>query len=512
MLTNSQNLKSVCQSSNILNNFGLLKPILSLFIFKRHMKKISTLLCFCFISLFSFAQDGFNIKVKIDGFERDSVFLGYHYGDKQFLRDTAIRGEKDWFEFKGDKALDGGMYLIVMPPDNKFFEVLVDKGNQNFSIHTDFLEPNKVKKIEGSVDNKLFYDYLNFIGSMRPKAEGINKEKEAAAGNDAKLEKLQKKMEGLNQQVQDRQAEILKMYPNSLVTGVIKANKQPEFPKFEGTDEEINVAKWRWYLEHYFDNIDLKDDRLVRTSFLFQKIQYYMEKLTVQHPDSLIKSIDFMLERMEPEGDNFKYYLVHFLNKYAKSKLVGMDAVYVHLVKKYYKTGLASWTPDSTLQKIVKNADELDPILIGKPAPDIQLQYKSGEKVRLYEIESPYTILYIWDPECGHCKKAAPHMVEFYEKFKDKGVKVLSICTKFTDEVPSCWESVEEKEFTDFMNVVDPYHRSKYKIKYNIKSTPQTFILDKDKKIIMKKIGAEQMIEVMDQIILDDQKKMDEGK
>lgn len=475
------------------------------------MKKLSILLSFCFISLFGFAQDGFEIKVKIDGFEKDSLFLGYHYGDKQFLRDTAAKDEKGWFTFKGEEALPGGMYLVVMPPDNKFFELLVDENNQKFEVHTEFLEPNKVKSIKGSTDNKMFYEYLNFIGSMRPKAEAINARRTEAGEDQKILDQLEKEMQGLNESVEKRQKEILEKHPKSLVSAIIRANLAPNIPTYEGTEQEINLKKWMWMLEHYFDNFDLTDDRLVRTSFLHQKVKYYMEKLTVQQPDSIAKSIDHILEKSGKSGDVYQYYLVHFLNQFAKSKLVGMDAVYVHLVNNYYKTGMATWTPDSTLQKIVKNAEELEPILIGKQAPEITLQYKDGTKIALYDIDSPYTILYIWDPDCGHCKKAAPFMVEFYEKFKDRGVKILSICSKFSDEVESCWGSIDEKGYNDFMNVVDPYHRSKYKIKYNIKSTPQAFILDKDKKIIMKRIGAEQMIEVMDQILLEDQKAM-EGK
>jgi hypothetical protein len=36
---------------------------------------------------------------------------------------------------------------------------------------------------------------------------------------------------------------------------------------------------------------------------------------------------------------------------------------------------------------------------------------------------------------------------------------------------------------------------------YNIKSTPQLYILDRNKEILSKRIGAEQLEEVMDRII-----------
>jgi len=58
--------------------------------------------------------------------------------------------------------------------------------------------------------------------------------------------------------------------------------------------------------------------------------------------------------------------------------------------------------------------------------------------------------------DCGHCKKAAPFMVEFAEKFKDKGVKVFAVCTsvaKSADDkdVPDCWKGVEEKGLRIFI-------------------------------------------------------------
>lgn len=58
-----------------------------------------------------------------------------------------------------------------------------------------------------------------------------------------------------------------------------------------------------------------------------------------------------------------------------------------------------------------------------------------------------------------------------------------------------------------FVNVYDPVLMSNFKIIYNIKSTPQFFILDKDKKILSKGIGAEQLDEVMGKIIEYDKNK-----
>lgn len=465
-----------------------------------------------FLSLFVFAQDGYHIKIKVNGLDQDSVYFGYQYGDKQYVRDTIQKSKEGWFHAKGEEPLQGGVYMVVLPPDNKYFEILVDENNQEFAVETDYEDLTTSMKIKGSKDNKIFYEYLNFLASMRPQAESLQgKIQEAGDDEDAK-KTYSEQLEDLNQSVQKLQKKIVSENPESLVAAIIKATFSIDYPAFEGDERTQQMEKWLYTKEHFFDNINLKDDRLARTNLLFQRIDYYINKLEVQHPDSLSKAIDFILGKMNPEGENFKFFLVHFLNTYAKSKIVGMDAVYVHIVNKYYKTDMAYWTPDSTMQKITENADALEPILIGKKAPNVLMQKKDGSKINLHDVESPFTVVYIWDPECGHCKKAAPKVVEFYEKFKDKGVTIFSICGKFTDEVQSCWDTIEEKGFENFMNVVDPYHRSKYKVLYNIKSTPQIFILDKDKEIIMKRIGAEQLSEVMDQIILQEQKEMNQEK
>ena len=204
---------------------------------------------------------------------------------------------------------------------------------------------------------------------------------------------------------------------------------------------------------------------------------------------------------MEPAEETFKYYLIHFLNAYAKSKLVGMDAVYVHLVEKYYAAGKAPWTDEEQLKKIVDNAAKLKPLLIGKTAPNFATQKQDGSKVALHDVDSEYTVLYFWRYDCGHCKKSTPVMNEFYKKYKDKGVKIFAVCAKFTDEVPECWDYINDNEINDWIHVVDPYLRSKFMDLYDIESTPQIYVLDKDKKILSKKIGAEQLEELMDNII-----------
>jgi peroxiredoxin len=183
--------------------------------------------------------------------------------------------------------------------------------------------------------------------------------------------------------------------------------------------------------------------------------------------------------------------------------MVGMDACYVHLAQRYYCNGGAPWVKQEDLEKICDNARRLEPILIGKIAPNIIVKDRNDKPAALWDVDADFTVLYFWAPDCSHCKKSAPHMVEFTNKFKDRGVKVFAVCTAVTDKGPDCWKEIEDKGFSDFLflNHYDPYIQSRYKTLYDVQSTPQIFVLDRKHEILMKRIGAEKLGEIMEDII-----------
>ena len=80
-------------------------------------------------------------------------------------------------------------------------------------------------------------------------------------------------------------------------------------------------------------------------------------------------------------------------------------------------------------------------------------------------------------------------------------MELLAICTKTGADLSTCWETIEERGMDIWVNVADQYLRSRYKTIYDIKTTPQIFILDKDKKILVKKIAGEDLAPVMEELM-----------
>lgn len=449
-----------------------------------------------------FANSGYEIKVRIAGFDQNEIYLGYYYGEKQYIRDTVQIGSDGLFTFKGDEPLDGGIYLVVLPPDNQFFQLLINPGEQHFSVETSAAKLIDGIKFTGSQENLWFYEYTAFLNDKKPQAEKLRHDIEAAGDDMETVKNLEAKLDQLNKTVKAFQDNFIKDHPNSFTAAIIKSSFETEIPAFEGDAKEVELKRFHFYRKHYFDNINLADARMLRSPLLFNKVETFVDKLTVQHPDSVSGTIDHILKMMEPSKETYKFYLIHFLNKYAKSKIVGMDAVYVHLGDTYYCSGKAWWVEKEQLNKICENVEKLKPILIGKVAPNIQVQRKDGSTLALHDVKKDFTILFFWDPECGHCKKQIPDIISFYDKFSSRGVEIFGVCTKTGNDTQSCWDTIEERGMDKWINTLDPYLRSKYKTLYDIRTTPKIFVLDKDKKIISKHIGGEQLEEVLENAII----------
>jgi thiol-disulfide isomerase/thioredoxin len=441
---------------------------------------------------------GYRIEVEIQNFAGDTLELGYYFGKAQFLKDTTLL-DKGKFVFQGEEELEPGVYLLVIPPDNKFIHVLVTTGQQQFSLAFDLNEIVKSTRFKGSPENDIYYDYLRKLEERRPRADELRK---LMVDDSLHRETYKAELSKIDGDVKKIQSDVLKKYPESYTAMLIAANQDLDVPDFTEVPEADRKQKqYEYYRAHYFDHFDMNDPRALRSGVMHTKIDFYLQKLTYQVPDSQSVAIDYMLSKMDKNPEAFQYYLVHFLNESARSKRMGMDAVYVHLVDQYYAKGKATWMEKEQLDKLIAQAETIRPTLIGSVAPDLTFFKEDGQQVSIHGIKSDYLVLFFWDPECGHCKKQTPFVIDFYNAYKEKGVEVLAICTKTGADISSCWSTIKEKGMDIWVNAADQYLRNRYKSIYDVKTTPQIFILDNEKKILVKKIAGEDLMPVMEEIL-----------
>ena len=208
-----------------------------------------------------------------------------------------------------------------------------------------------------------------------------------------------------------------------------------EAPKgSENPDQDIQRLRFDYYKQHYFDNIDLSDERLIRTPYFTDKVDRYLSQVLVI-PDTIIIGCHKMIAAAEGSDEMQKYLIQHLFNWANESKTMGMDAVMVDMADAYYLNGRADWVDEEFLTKLQERVDKIKPTLLNKVAKDFKMQSYTGEFHRLSEVRAPFTILVFWEPECGHCKKEIPKLnEEVWKHYADKGIKIVAVYTQHNKE------------------------------------------------------------------------------
>ena len=436
----------------------------------------------------------YRIEVKINKFPGDVLYIGYPYGDKKYLADTAEVNDQGSFVFEGSKPLDGGLYFIYSP-DNIYFDLIV--AEPAFKLETDTTDLVGDMKVEGSLENEIFFDLQKFMLPRQKEARMLG-EQLSKATDEVEKKKIQERMEQLTEEVSAKRNEIIEKYPQTFVVKFIKSTMSveiPDAPKDANGKPKDPAFAYHYYKTHFFDNIDFSDARMLRTPVFYPKIEEYMEKLTVKHPDSIIASATTVIEKCRANKEVFRFCVVNLTRKYEISNIMGMDAVFVALAEKYYLSGDAYWADSTLISKIKDRVERIKPNIIGKYAPKMVLLDTLMKPVSLYGLKGgDYYVIFFYDHDCGHCKKKAPVLRDLYnDKLEKMGVKVLFVDIK--NDIDKWKKFIKEKELGNMINLADPYMKSNFRYEYNIATTPTIYILDKDKKILAKKLDVEQILE-----------------
>lgn len=463
-----------------------------------------TFFCAIILSVFcsaltATAQDnkGYEIKIKVDGLKDKTVQLAHYYADKKLLDDSAKVDNKGNFTFDGTKPLDQGVYLVVLP-GGRYFEILMNK-NQHFSLKTDTNNYVQNMKVTGNEENETFYNYLNFITPKGKEIEKLSKEyAEIKATDSTKAEQIKAVIIGIDEEIKDYRKNLIANNSEELIGKLLKAMEDPKIPDFkEITDPtERQKVQFAYYKEHYFDNLDLSDDRMLRTPIFYDKVDRYLQKLTVQAPDSINKTADRLLALTGNNHTMFKYMLIYITGTYEKSNIMCLDEVPFYLFKNYFlEDKRVDWVDSTTRRRIQEEVVKTQYNLCGDVAQELSFVDTNGVAHKLSKIPKEYTVVYFWSATCGHCKKATPKLQEFYDRTKDMyDWEVYSV--NIDKETKEYKKFIRKYKF-DWINVNAPDNTNYFREKYNVYTTPTMYLLNHNKEIIAKKIDVSTLEKIL---------------
>ncbi len=470
------------------------------------MKQPLILLAALVAILQGFGQTGYDIRIKLEPYKQTYVYLGYYYGKTRAIADSALVDEHSAGRFKGAEALPGGIYFIVSPSKQILFEVLVDK-DQHFSIQADTtLLPDGVT-FKDSPENVEFKDYSSFANRTGREINRLTQEYENARnGKDSAA--LFARIKDLTGRIQQYRDSITRQSPESFLATLFSSMHEPRIPpvsEHPGGKYDSNFV-YEYYKEHYWDGLSFADDRLVRTPFFEPRLEKYFRDLVAPQPDSLIKEIDRMLLYARSAKEMYKFLMVHFVQAYINPKYMGHDAVFVHLFEKFINTGMTPFFTEQYREFAERRAYSLMANLIGKQAAELDMVDTLNRPLPLYSVKSEFTVICFWDPSCSHCKEVVPKVDSIFNaKWKNQGVEVYGV--KVTGSREDWVKFISDNHITGWKHVYQPTARQEqeirekrpgYKQLYDVYQTPILYLLDKDKRIIAKKLSYLQIDEVID--------------
>ncbi len=436
----------------------------------------------------------YRIGVVIPHLPGKEVYLGYHFADKNYVEDTLRLDARGRGVFEGQDTLPGGVYLLVLP-NMEYVEFLVDEQNRFFTLETDTTDFFNTLKFKGSRDNTDFLSYQKELSHLNKQLYELHQRLRKNRDNADSSQVIQEKIDDINGQTKELNKKIIADHPGSFLAHLVAAMTPPDVPDIkipEGVanrDSLLWVKRYGYLRDHYFDGVDLSDERLLRTPVIYNRLNQYFNRILVQVPDSLIPQVDRIIALARGNDKVYQYVVIWLLNNYQQSKIMGLDAVYVHIAENYYLAGKTPWADSTLLTKLQERVDHIKPTLIGHQAHDLKMETLDGPWVDLYEIDAPYTVLFFWDPNCGHCKKAIPQLHTLYEKYKDKGLQVMTIYIYDNKEI---WKKfLVEHDYLDWINAWDPYQLTRFRDYYDVYSTPVIYVLDRDKKIVAKRLDVD---------------------
>ena len=464
-------------------------------------------LFFIILSLFvsrSYAQQ-FSLTLIAPQYHEGVAYLTYYYGKNMNVEDSAIVSQNGVAVFQKENKVQPGVYSIVFPGKRFTFDFLIDTTQKITILARDTANLILATEVNNNPENDIFRDYQRFIAHKGPLLE---KERAAFMASKTRADSTlhQNNYKTINDSLVAYRETLMNKYPESMLSALLKSMKEPEVLHQRPINRQDTIDNYWYYKKHYWDGVAFNDARIIRTPFFVPKVERFFRQVENQDADSLIRAVDYYLLLSRTTPEMYKFLLNWFTDEYYQPKYMGQDKVFVHLFEKYHSKGVSNWLSEKQLKMISDRAYMVMSNLVGVPASPLMMTDVSGKAAPLYTIDANFTVVAFWDPTCGHCQQELPRIDSIYKaKWKKEGVRIYAVLTD--NSVKPQWEKfITDHQLTEWTHVYESDAQEKkvkdgnepsYRQLYDVIQTPTIYLLDKEKRIIAKKLTIEQLDDVI---------------
>ncbi len=449
---------------------------------------------FTIIVILAFFQAGnaqeTNILFQVNGLKYPGVIIGFYQGGMAYRLDS-VQVDTSVGSFRLRKAgLRPGIYFC-MANNGKLFDFILPQGTDSFAIQADIAHLDAVSSPDSKENEALFRfeqqrmaieNSFEAKKSMRDMvAQATKNDAEALKPFDAELQALIAKTDSLA-------LDFMEKHPEHLFAKMLRSVRPPEPPKQIKAISKTgnpNPEYARWVQQHYWDNTDFSNEALLGNTFWQVYFDNFFARHVVPTPDSLMRAIDAVLAKTPRGGTFFQFIVLRVTQFYEQNDAPGADRIFVHMVDKYQRKGETPWLDIATLERLAYKADAHRPNLSGSLALNFTLPDETGKAVELYDITAPMTMLVFYSPLCTHCMEFMPKIYQVYLDYQVKGLAAIAINT---DDQGAYWKKFVAQQNWAWYDVDDHKKMEQLEKQYNAYNLPVIYLLDKDKRILAKRV------------------------
>jgi peroxiredoxin len=431
------------------------------------------LFCTVFLPFLSFSQSstkGYDIVFKSQNVKDKYIYLTGIYGNKSFVVDSAKYAKKQYLFKNNKQELPSGFYYIELQDGTVLADFIVD-NTRTFTIE--------------AIENQIVF---------------INSDENVV------YQQFKKDLSEEN--------DIRHYYyttPESLLAKYMKAQYIPvSVPEFHwGSSEGMDAAAQKYYrflIDHYFDNVDFKDIRLMRTPLDVDLKEFFMGSLYPQTAENVISSIENLFHRILDETptvvqiDMRDIYLKKLIHLYMTAH-PKFDEVFIYLIDNHLsKITSSEFISNSEITVYKRIADRKRITLVGQQIPAFESYTNDHHKISTADIIAKYTILWFWDPDCEHCFEETPKLCDFYTKYHS--VYDFDVIAYSVTEDYDRWIAFIKEHHLEWFNTSYAIEEPNYDaVEYfNFADTPAIFIIDKQHKIVARQFSIDDIFEVFESL------------
>ncbi len=164
--------------------------------------------------------------------------------------------------------------------------------------------------------------------------------------------------------------------------------------------------------------------------------------------------------------------------------------------RRYYEDMLELGYSDWYITEAKSYLYKIDPLEIGKPAPDFSTIDLDGNRISLSNLKGKVVLLEFWATWCGPCLPEIPYLKKVYEEYKAEdfvmiGVSLdydVEILEKFLQEESMYWPQISQSD--GMFGLISKA--------YNIWGIPQSYLIDKKGYIVGKNMRKDDYIQFID--------------